>query len=261
VTTVILALCGAEIASITAAESKEPARAVAQAGSTVSVRILVFYVLSIFCIVSVVPWKNIRSGHSPFAATLEQMGIPDAATIMNLIVLTAVLSCLNSGLYVASRVLFSLAGRGEAPAGMTALNARHVPVKAVWFSSIVAFGVLLTSIVFPKGVFAFLVNASGAIMLFIYLLLAFAHIRVRRRLEKTNPGALQLKMWFFPWATYLSITAMFAALIAMAFKPGSASELWLSLGALAFALLCHVVLTRRRGRVPGAAVSRAGESA
>jgi L-asparagine transporter-like permease len=174
VTTVIFALCGAEIASIAAAESKEPARAVARMGGTVSVRILVFYVLSIFCVVAVVPWRNIQSGFSPFTATLAQMGVPGAATIMNLIVLTAVLSCLNSGLYVASRVLFSLAGRGEAPAGLTALNSGRVPARAVWLSSLLAYGAVLTSIVSPTGVFAFLVNASGATMLFIYLLLACA---------------------------------------------------------------------------------------
>ena len=114
-TSVIFALCGAEIATIAAAESREPGRAVAKMTSQVVVRILLFYVISLFLIVTVVPWTQIRPGDSPFAITLARIGIPGAALIMNAIVLTAVLSCLNSGLYVTSRVLFTLAAHGDAP--------------------------------------------------------------------------------------------------------------------------------------------------
>ncbi len=117
VTSVIFALCGAEIATIAAAETPNPAPIVSRLTINVAVRISLFYIGSIALIVCVVPWVNIKSGFSPFTAALQQIHVPFASLIMNLVVLVAVLSCLNSGLYVTSRVLFTLSRHGDAPAG------------------------------------------------------------------------------------------------------------------------------------------------
>src|SRR5271154_1691220 len=106
---VFFAMTGAEIPAIAAAESAQPGRPVARMGSAVIVRILTFYVLSVFLIVSVAPWNTVRSGESPFTLALDTMHVPWAGTIMTVIILTAVLSCLNSAFYVSSRVLFILA--------------------------------------------------------------------------------------------------------------------------------------------------------
>nr|WP_281277445.1 amino acid permease [Hankyongella ginsenosidimutans] len=114
VVSVIFALTGAEIATIAAAESAEPTRTIARLTWSVCARILLFYVVSISLIVAAVPWTSIVPGESPFAAVLDAIHIPYAGTIMNIVVLIAVLSCLNSGLYVTSRVLFALAVRGDA---------------------------------------------------------------------------------------------------------------------------------------------------
>src|ERR1700732_3516206 len=114
--TVFFAMTGAEITTIAAAESAQPGRAVARMGSAVILRILTFYVLSVFLIVSVAPWNTVRSGESPFTLALDTMHVPWAGTIMTVIILTAVLSCLNSAFYVSSRVLFILADRGGGPA-------------------------------------------------------------------------------------------------------------------------------------------------
>jgi len=122
VTSVIFALCGAEIATIAAAESQEPARTIAKITSSVAIRILLFYLLSIGLIVSIMPWTSIVPGQSPFASVLTFMHIPHAGDIMNLVVLIAVLSCLNSGMYVTSRVLFVLSEKGDAPKALVKLN-------------------------------------------------------------------------------------------------------------------------------------------
>ena len=111
ITSVIFSLCGAEIATIAAAESNESARTISRLTITIILRIVLFYVLSILLIVAIVPWREIQPGLSPFATALDRIGIPYAATMMNAIVLTAVLSCLNSGVYVTSRVLFTLAAQ------------------------------------------------------------------------------------------------------------------------------------------------------
>jgi GABA permease len=128
---VIFAFVGAEIATIAAAESDEPRRAVTKATNSVIGRVLVFYVLSVFLIVAIQPWNSTRLGESPFVAVRETIGIGGAADVMNAVVLTAVLSCLNSGLYVASRMMFTLAHRGDAPQWTVQLNSRGVPARAI----------------------------------------------------------------------------------------------------------------------------------
>ncbi|MBU3079323.1 amino acid permease [Sphingomonas quercus] len=229
ITSVIFALTGAEIATIAAAESAEPGRTVARMTSTVALRILIFYVLSILLIVTIVPWNTIQPGVSPFATALTRLDIPGAATAMTAVVLVAVLSCLNSGLYVTSRVLFALAARGEAPRGLVAVNRRQVPARAILVASLFSYAALAASVLSPTLVFSFLVNASGALMLIIYLMLALAQIRLRRQIEREAPERLQIRMWLFPWASYATVAAMIAVLVAMALTPDLASQFYSSL--------------------------------
>jgi L-asparagine transporter-like permease len=224
VTTVIFSLVGAEIATIAAAESDEPAKTVARMTGSVAFRILVFYILSMVLIVSIVPWNTIQPGTSPFGLALEAMSIPGAATIMNVIVLIAVLSCLNSGLYVTSRVMFALAAHGDAPQSLVQLNARKVPVRSTLIASLFSYVALAASVLSPGLVFSFLVNASGALMLMIYALIAIAQINIRRRMEAESPELLSIRMWLFPWLSYATIAAIALVLGAMALKPGLTSQ-------------------------------------
>ncbi|NOU02411.1 MAG: amino acid permease [Novosphingobium sp.] len=237
VASTIFALCGAEISTVAAAESAEPAKAVARLSLSVTVRIVVFYILSILMIVAVVPWAQVVPGYSPFATTLATMHVPWGGTIMNLVVLVAVLSCLNSGLYVTSRALFGLAGHGDAPQWLVALNRRQVPVRAVLVASLFSYGALAMERLSPDTVFSFLINSSGITMLLLYLMVAAAQLRTRARLERENPDALQLKMWFHPFGTLLAVAAMLAVIGFMAVKPELASQFWASLAVAGLFLL------------------------
>jgi len=253
VTSVIFALCGAEIATIAAAESKEPDKAVAKLTNSVVARILLFYVVSLFLIVTVMPWTEVKPGISPFAMALSRIGIPAAAQIMNLVVLTAVLSCLNSGLYVSSRVLFTLAGRGEAPRALVKLGTRtRVPTWAIILGSLVGFGAVISSVFAPDTIFAFLLNASGATMLMIYLIMAFAQITLRNRMKKAGTPAA-IKMWLFPWLSYLTIVAVSVVLIAMAFISDLAIQLYTSILSFAVTLGCYYVFRKRMTPAPSVA--------
>lgn len=228
-TSVIFSLVGAEIATVAAAEAAESNRVVARMTGTVAARILIFYVLSVLLIVAAVPWTSIQPGTSPFATALDAVGIPGAATMMNLIVLVAVLSCLNSGLYVTSRVLFALAAKGDAPQWLVSVNRRKVPVRAILFASLFSYVALAASVLSPKLVFSFLVNASGALMLIIYLMIAGAQVRLRRKFESEAPERLQLRMWLFPWASYLAMAAIILILLAMGLSPNLSIEFYSSL--------------------------------
>ena len=245
VTSVIFALCGAEIATVAAAETADPEKTVVRLTLSVAIRIALFYVISIALIVCVVPWNEIKPGFSPFTTALSQMHIPAAGTVMNLVVLVAVLSCMNSGLYVSSRVLFVLSAAGDAPYRLVALSRRGVPARAVLVGSTFGFVSVAASFLSPQVVFAFLVNASGAVMLITYLIVSFAHIRLRRRVDRDNPPRPIVRMWLFPWLSYAAIVAMVAVLGAMAVLPEHVAELYASLVLLAAVSLVYAVRKRR----------------
>jgi GABA permease len=242
---VIFAFIGAEIVTIAAAESDEPERAVARATNAVVYRVLVFYVLAVAVVVAIVPWNNTELGNSPFIAALEKIGIPASADIMNAIVVTAVLSCLNSGIYTGSRMLFALARRGEAPKQLLEINGRGVPLKAILLTVSIGFFSVILAAIWPESVFIWLVNSSGAVALFCYVLIACSELQMRRRLEREDPESLTLKMWAFPYLTYLAIAGMVAVIAAMALVDEVRAQLWWSLGSLAVVLIAAVIVTRR----------------
>jgi GABA permease len=222
IVTVIFAFVGAEIVTIAASESNEPSRNVARATNAVIYRVLLFYVVSVFFVAAIVPWDTTFAEEvikSPFTLAFERMGIPGAGTLMNFVVLTAVLSVLNSSLYTTSRMLFALTRHNDAPGFMTNTTRRGVPIWAILTGT--SFGYVSVAIYyfFPAEVFTWLINASGAIALFAYLLIAISELVMRRRLEREAPERLQLRMWFYPWLTYLSIAAMLAVLVAMFIIP------------------------------------------
>src|SRR5829696_4464093 len=222
VVTVIFAFVGAEIVTIAAAESSEPQRGVVRATNQVIYRILLFYVGSVFFLAAVVPWHTKFADvviRSPFTVAFQKMGIPFAPTLMNFVVLTAVLSVLNSSLYTTSRMLFALTRHNDAPQFFLHTTRRGVPMWAILAGTSFGYVSVLLYYFFPEEIFTWLINASGAIALFVYLLISVSELVMRRRLEREAPERLQLKMWLYPWLTYLSIAAIVAVLIAMAVIP------------------------------------------
>jgi GABA permease len=246
VTTVIWSMMGAEVVTIAAAESPEPARAVARMTSTIISRILLFYVLSVFVITAVVPWTKVVPAQSPFTLALDEVHFPYASTFMAAVVLTAVLSCLNSCFYIASRVLFVLATRGDAPRWLVRTNPRHVPARAVMLASLFGFAGVIAAILSREGVYVFLTNSSGAIIAIIYLMIGVSQVVSRRARERAGLPAPTLPMWLFPWLSYLGIAGMASVIVAMAFTVSHRAEFWTSMVSIAVTLLAYVVF--RRGR-------------
>ncbi|MER7987049.1 amino acid permease [Streptomyces noursei] len=237
---------GAEIVTIAAAESVEPERAVADAIRSIVLRVVAFYVLSIFLVVAVVPWTSKAIEVSPYAAVLERMAVPAAGTVMNAIVLVAVLSCLNSALYTSSRMLFALTRNGDAPRGFTKLSASGVPRRALLAGTSVGYASVIAAWISPDVVFTFLINSYGAIALFVYLAIAVAQLRMRRALERDDPARLTLRMWGFPWLSRLAVALMALVIGAMAVLPDSRAQFWLSLLTLGVVLAAYEI--RRRVR-------------
>lgn len=237
---------GAEIVTIAAAEAKEPAKAVAKATNSVITRVLVFYVGSVALVVALVPWNSAQMA-TPYVSALEVMGLPAAANVMNAIVLTAVLSALNSGLYAASRMLFALTRHGDAPAALAKVNKRGVPVRAILLGTVFGYVSVVMSYVSPDTVFAFLVNSYGTVALFVYVLIAFSQLRLRKRLDPVATSKLRVKMWAYPYLTWVAIVGMIGILVAMAFIPDQRKPLWLGVASLGVLVVAYG-LTRRSRR-------------
>ena len=243
---VVFSMVGAEIATIAAAESEDPKRAIARATQSVVLRVATFFVGSMILLVCIVPWNDNELGDSPYVAAFKEMGIPYADHVMNAVVLTAVLSCLNSGLYTASRMLFVLAERREAPQRLVRVNGRGVPVGAILFSTVVGFLSVIAAYTSPDTVFLFLLNSSGAVILFVYLLIAISQLVLRRR---TPDDELVVRMWLFPVLTLVTIAGILAVLVQLGLTADTRSQLLLGLGSWAVALVAYAVTRSLGGSV------------
>jgi GABA permease len=236
---------GAEIVTVAAAEAAEPAKAVADAANWVISRSLFFYVGSVLLVVCLVPW-NSPGIATPYVSALGAMGIHAAAQIMNAVVLTAVLSALNSGLYASSRMLFALTRRGDAPRALAKLSRHGVPIRAILLGTVFGYGAVVMSYVSPNTVFPFLVNSYGTVAIFVYALIAVSQLRLRARLERESPERLRVRMWGYPYLTYLTLGGMIAIVVAMGFIPEQRAPLDFGLASVGILLLAYA-LRRRLG--------------
>lgn len=247
--TIMFSFIGTEAVTIAAAESDNPSRNIAKATRSVIWRIGVFYLLSIFVVISVVPWNDpLLASVGSYQRALEIMNIPHAKFMVDVVVLIAVASCMNSSIYIASRMLYSLGRRGDAPQVLKATSSEGVPRAAVIASSVLGAGITVWSYFMPSGLFEFLLASSGAIALLVYLAIAVSQLRMRRMLRRQNIE-LSFRMWLFPWLTWLVIVFICAALAVMMISPQHRTEVSTTIGlALAISLI-GLLTSRQSGRL------------
>ncbi|GAB3041884.1 GABA permease [Acinetobacter apis] len=234
--TTMFSFMGSEIVTIAASESKDPEKQITKATNSVVWRIALFYLLSIFIVLSLVPWNDpMLVNNGSYQAVLQVLNIPYAKLIVDIVVLTAVTSCLNSALYTASRMLFSLSKRGDAPQVVQKLSASQTPIYAVLLSTAVAFLCTFANYAAPAKVFGFLLDSSGAIALLVYLVIAVSQLRMRRQLIQSGQP-IRMKMWLYPYITWAVIVFIISALTIMLFDPKHVHEI------LATSLLSIVVV-------------------
>ncbi|MGQ4418304.1 amino acid permease [Streptomyces sp. SAS_269] len=261
---VVFSFMGSEIATLAAGESEDPQRAVTKSTNSIIWRIGVFYLGSILIVVTLLPWDDpaIEKDGS-YVAALGSLGIPHAGQIMNFIVLTSVLSCLNSGLYTASRMAFSLGQRGDAPKAFARTTSRGVPRTAILVSVLFGFAAVFFNYKFPDTVFLFLVNSSGAVALFVWLVICFSQLRMRRIIQREAPEKLVVKMWLYPyltWATAALIVGVFCYMLTDTQGESSGrTTVELSLLVAALVIAASLIKQKVAGRRPAPAVEDASE--
>ncbi|NHM31577.1 amino acid permease [Neobacillus terrae] len=212
---VMFAYLGIEMIGVTAGEVKNPEKTLSKAIDSVFWRILIFYVGALFVIMSVYPWQEIGTHGSPFVMTFKQIGIPAAAGIINFVVLTAALSSCNSGIFSTARMLFDLAGHGEAPQSFSKVTKSGVPGMAVIASAAVLLVGVLLNYVVPAKVFTWVTSIATFGAIWTWGIILLSQIRYRRSL---NPGTkLKYKMPLFPAASYISLAFLVFVVALMAY--------------------------------------------
>ncbi|MET7493421.1 amino acid permease [Streptomyces sp900116325] len=253
---VVFSFMGSEIVTLAAGESENPQRAVQKATNSVIWRIAVFYLGSIFIVLTLLPWNDasiLKDGS--YVAALNSIGIPHAGQVMDVIVLTAVLSCLNSGLYTASRMAFSLGERGDAPKAFARTNKRGVPRAAILSSVVFGFVAVFFNYQWPDTVFQFLLNSSGAVALFVWLVICFTQLRMRGIILRESPEKLVVRMWLFPYLTWATIAMISFVLVYMLTDDSGREQVLLSLLVAAIVVAISLVRDVRQRRSGAAAVS------
>ncbi|SSV33511.1 amino acid permease [Acinetobacter nosocomialis] len=225
----VFAFIGVELIGTTAAETKDPEKNLPKAINAIPVRIILFYVLALFVVMSVTPWDHIRADKSPFVELFLNAGIPISAIIMNLVVLSSVMSSMNSGVFSTSRMLFGLSKDGQAPGILGRLSKRAVPSNGLIFSCIFIMGGAVLQYFVPNTMEAFTLASSLCVILFIsvWILIMACYLRYR----KTRPelhAASTFKMPGGVLMAYAVISFFLFTLVILALEPDTLKALYVS---------------------------------
>lgn len=209
-TLAITSYIGVEMIAVTAGEAQRPQESIPRAMRAIVFRLVIFYVFAITIMLAMTPWNEAGSGitGSPFVRALSAVGIPFAAGIMNLVVITAALSSANTNLYLATRMLFSLARDRYAPAWLGHLSGNGVPVRALAVSAGGMVAAILLAIYAPSRTFLLLYGVAVAGMFFVWVIILLTHIAFRRALGPERVAQLPMRLHFSPYSNALGIAAL-----------------------------------------------------
>jgi L-asparagine transporter-like permease len=213
---------GVEIIGVTAGEALQPEKTIPRAMRTVTLRLILFYVLSITVMLSMTPWDTMGSGitGSPFVLAFAKVGIPYAAKIMNLVVITAALSSANTNLYLASRTLFSLSHDGYVPKGPGKLGRNGVPYIALMVSTAGMGAAILLAIFAPGRAFLLLYGVAVAGMFFVWSIILLAHLSFRRSIGQARVAQLPIRLPFSPYSQIAAMIALAAIVLSTYYVKG-----------------------------------------
>ncbi|MGN7133514.1 amino acid permease [Rhodococcoides corynebacterioides] len=248
---VAFAFGGIEIVTIAAAESDDPALSVGRAVRSVVWRISVFYLGSILVITLLLPWNSLgpaeSAAQSPFALVLQQASLPGVVGFMEAIIVLALLSAFNAQIYATSRMMFSLADRGDGPRVLARVTASGVPRAALLVSVFFGFVAVALNYLDLDGLLTFLLNAVGASLLAIWAMTAAAQLRLRRRLEAAGP--LPVRMWGFPYLSWFALVLLAGLTVLMLTDAAARQQVLAMVAVVAGLAVVGAVTARRSPRV------------
>lgn len=202
---VMFAFGGIEIIGITACEAKDPQRVIPKAINAVPLRILLFYVLTLFVLMAIYPWPQIGSQGSPFVQIFSNLGIGSAATILNIVVISAAVSAINSDIFGAGRMMYGLAQQGQAPKGFAQLSKQGVPWMTVVVMGAALLGGVVLNYLIPENVFLLIASIATFATVWVWLMILFTQVAMRRSMTKAQIAELKFPVPFWPYAPAAAI--------------------------------------------------------
>lgn len=227
---------GTELIALSAAESKNPEQDIPRATRNVALRVVMLFILPIAILILIFPFSQATAEHSAFASALSRYGFGKLAILLQWVIITAALSCSNSGLYGAVRSLYGLGKEGLAPTWVTKINEGGVPAYATWMTIAVCWAFLPLYYFFENSTFyTWLLSVSGFTGALCWISMTWCQIRMRRSMEKQKISAKSLaySMPGFPYLSWLSLFLQLMCLVLLAFHPTLRSSLILGIPAFA----------------------------
>lgn len=208
---------GAELVGIAAGESEDPEKNVIKAIRNVGFRILIFFVVSVFIVALLTPWQESSVANSPFIAILQRANIPYIYMVMQIVIVAASLSAVNSAFYACARLLWSMAESGQAPKLYHHTNRNGVPFWGVLVTAALSALCLLSKFVGAEKLFILIVSSSGMVGCVIWMMISLSHIGFRSYLKKNGVDAntLSFRVRGYPWVPIISIIANALVILGM----------------------------------------------
>ncbi|MCX5536378.1 amino acid permease [Streptomyces sp. NBC_00006] len=243
---VMFAFGGTEIIGVTAGEAQSPEKTIPGAVNSIPLRIILFYVLTLAVIMSITPWQQIDDSGSPFVQIFAGVGLKSAAAVLNVVVLTAALSAINSDIFAAGRTMYGLAERGHGPAAMRRTTGNGVP----WVTTLVMIGALLFGVVMnavvPGEIFLIISSIATFATVFVWVMIVLTHMKARSSMSAEESAALKFPAPFWPYGQIITLLFMVAVLVLLGFH--ESTRVALEVGAVWLVLLTVVYVLWVRHR-------------
>ncbi len=232
-TVVMFAFGGVEMIGITAGEAKDPKKVLPQAINSVPIRILLFYVLTLLILMSIYPWSKVGSEGSPFVQIFSGLGIDSAASILNVVVISAAVSAINSDIFSAGRMMYGMAETGQAPAAFATLSRFGVPWMTVAVMSAgLILGIVLNYLM-PDGLFIVLASIVTFSIVWVWLMILLSQIAMRRKMGPAEVKALEYPVPLWPAGPICAVIFMLFIYGTLSWFPESRTALYVGGGWLA----------------------------
>jgi L-asparagine transporter-like permease len=247
-TVVMFSMAGTGVLGLAASSVKEPGRSIPRAIGPSVFTIAIFYILSALVIAGLTPWSSLSTAESPFVKALGTLPWSWAPSVLNAVLIVAVLSAMNAGLFATDRILASLSRMGDAPRMLQPAKGGGAPTIA---NAVTGFGVLVVagvSYLLPKTAFLMLVTATSYQALFIWLLIVVTQIFYRRWLERHEPERLRYRVPLYPYLSWFEVALILAIIATAPLGPNQVTSLGIAVGATVLIALCYLPVRAARGR-------------
>ncbi|CNH31810.1 amino acid permease family protein [Yersinia aldovae] len=242
---VMFAFGGIEIIGVTASEAKNPEKVLPRAINTVPIRILLFYVLTLFVLMAIYPWNSIGQNGSPFVEIFSSLGISSAANILNLVVITAAISAINSDIYGAGRMMYGMAQEGLAPKCFSRLTRNGVPWMTILVMAIALLCGVVLNYLIPKNVFLIIASIATFATVWVWLMILISQVAMRRSMSKENIAKLTFPVPFWPVAPILTIIFMAFIIAVLGYFPDTRIAMYVGVAWIVLMTLAWWVWVRK----------------